>query len=545
MRRSLIPKTRIPISLLFIMGVALTNLSIRNLTARDRIQIRETGQSDLTVHLKYLNSADEAFLKNNYKSALTNYFKYLTYALPRDKSLAWDELGYIYLRTGEPEKGKVYLEDVVRAAPHNYNPRFYLALTDLLLDDFAAAFGHLSAIDQNIHFDASWLEAASGSDMQNPEGEPVSPEELEFLEPEKGVLLLREGEEAVDGARTLFLDAFDERNIPVYFALWGVVLREKGRDSESREAFQAAVDLSSGRDDLSSLVERLSATPPVGDLSGNHGEIIKVLAGVPSRISHSFDSHPTNLQAGINQKFVEELRKGHLPEAADMLRLGLSIDGSSYEFNHNLALLSYDEGDLETAGHSCARTIFFHPEAFGALDLMGNILYRKKKFTKARDYFVRALLVEPDNVFSLYTCGACNYYLYEMDSAEKYWTEAINLAQKKSGPEGTHTAEMELSHEVTVRNLTVLFLSLKALGSLCMEQARTREAIGHLRKALPLRPEDPETLFLLGNALARLEEDATALEIKEAISHLEKYIFLGGKNVSDARALLKRLHDIN
>ena len=544
MGESIIQKAGIPIILMIILGSALTDHSFQILAAQAQIQVGEPDQRILTAHLKYLNSADKALLKKDYGSALADYFKCLTYAPPKDKSLVWDELGYAYLQTGEPEKAKSFLEDAVKAAPHNFNPRFYLAMADLLLDDFAAASVHLAAIDQNIYFDGSWLAAASNFDLQKPDDGPVSQAELEFLEPEKGVLLLREGEEAPEGVRTLFLDAFDERNIPIYFALRGVVLKENGRDSESREAFRSAVEQSSGRGDLLPLAERLSRIPSGRDLTGNHREIIKVLAGVPSRISHSFDGHPTNLAGDANQRFLDELRQGNLTEAADMLRLGLAIDGSTYEFNHSLALLSYDEGELDTAGHYCARAVFFHPDAVGAQDLMGNILYRKKEFAKARDYFLRAILLEPNNLFSLYTCGACSYYLGEMDSAEEYWTKVIHLAQKQARPEEAQTTEGELSHELTVRSRTVLFLSLKAAGSLYLEQDRIREAIGHLRKALTLQPEDPESLFSLGKALAWLEDEVTAPEIKEAISHLEKHIFLGGKHISEAKELLKILQNI-
>lgn len=512
--------------------------SIQEQSARNRTQAGNMDKKELTAHLKYLNAADEALMQKRYDSALTNYFKCLNYAPPQDKSMVWDDLGYVYLQSNEPERAKAYLESSIESTPNNYNPRFYLALTEILLDDFSAASAHIAAIHQNIHFDSAWIEAASGITLQRPGGEPIKQEDLEYLTEEKGVLIQGDKESSTEGPKTLYLDAFDERNIPVFFVLRGVVLNKEGRVSESLKSFGEAAALTSGRSDLSPLLEKLSTLLAGENSSGDHEELIKVLVGVPNRVFHSFYGHPTNLLWTTNKMFLEKLRQGKLQEAEEQLLLGLSIEGSSLEFNHNLALLAYDEEDMDKAIRYCARTVLFHPEDFGALDLMGNILYKKRDFDGAGDYFQRALEQQPDNPFSLYTSGACAYHLGEWADAENYWLRTVKLTENRPSSEQADSQEAFLSHEVTVRSRTIYFLTCKALGTLYFEQDSIREAVGFLRKALSLSPEDTDILFFLGKGLARQEDDVTAEAITEAISLLEKHIFLGGDHTEEAKSLL-------
>ena len=504
-----------------------------------RIHASELEKTNLTVHLKYLDKADRALLDKDYEKALANYFKCLTYAPAREKSLVWDDLGYIYMRTGELEKAGPYLADAIKSAPYNYNPRLYLAMVFLLKDDFPAAAEQLEAISRDIFNDDSWIRNPRAKKLINGHGSVVTPEEMAFLHAETGVLFYQHSHDSPE--HTLCLDALDERNIPLFLILRGVVSQDKGEGEAAEADFRKAASLNSGLSSLSELAAKLKQYAPGPDGCSDHGTLIKVLRGIPARIAHSFDGHSTNVLWELNSSFLDALREGNLNRAEEILHTGLTVNGLSYEFNHNLALLAYDEGDLDTAGRYCVRALFSNPDSVGALDLLGNILYQKGDYSRARKYFSRVLELEASNEYALYSGGACSYYMKDFEEAERLWILAVKYSRRKDTGIEEKAENKDLSHEMTVRSKTITFLCLRSLGVLCFEKDRITDAVSHLEEALSLRPEDTETLFYLGKALAWKEDRVTAEDVRRAITHLEKHIYLGGKHTEEAEKLLSLL----
>jgi tetratricopeptide (TPR) repeat protein len=530
------------VPVLFLLTLSLPSFAISPQVNMDRILGAELEKSALTGHFKYLDAGDEALHGGDYRKALSSYFKFLSYAKPQQKQIVWDDLGYLFLQTGEPAQCRSYCEMAINTVPHDFNPHLYMAAACLFQDDITAAGEQLDLIETQIHFDGSWLDTLGDAPVNNWKGEKTSPDELEYLRPEQGVLIRPDNRTAYAEDKALFLDAFDKRNIPLYHALRGLLLDRKGKKIKAKESYSRALENAAGREGLSSLLKKLAGESIEEQGAAKQDGWSDILAGITSNISHSFGGHPTNLLWRIDQRFLKELRLGSLQKAKETLLEGLTVDGTSYSFNHNMALLSYDEGDLDKARYFCARTLFFKPDAVPALDLMGNILYLGKDFTRAREYFQRALQHDPDNEFCLYSSGACSYHMEERAKAEDFWNKAIGDAgESRETDRDKDGVKDPLKEEVLVRNLTILFLSNKALGRLCLEEERIPEAVHHLKKALLIREEDPETLFLLGKSLAWLGSDVTRQDIEAAISHLEKHIFLGGRHSKEAEELLEIL----
>jgi tetratricopeptide (TPR) repeat protein len=126
---------------------------------------------------------------------------------------------------------------------------------------------------------------------------------------------------------------------------------------------------------------------------------------------------------------------------------------------------------------------------------LGEIQLRRKKYTRARRHLAVAVKYDPDNArYHLLLARA----LREQDSAQ--WEEAAERYRQalRCDPD----------------NLDVL----TELGLLCVRLGQPEEGLKHLRRAVELRPTDPETLGKLvkGLRLAGRSEEART-EIRGAM----------------------------
>jgi uncharacterized protein HemY len=75
----------------------------------------------------------------------------------------------------------------------------------------------------------------------------------------------------------------------------------------------------------------------------------------------------------------------------------------------------------------------------------------------------------------------------------------------------------------------------QALGNLYFKQQQIEKAILRLEMAISINTSATDPHFLLAKAYQKIEAKETA------VFHLEKYIFLGGKNEKEAKKLLRQL----
>lgn len=73
----------------------------------------------------------------------------------------------------------------------------------------------------------------------------------------------------------------------------------------------------------------------------------------------------------------------------------------------------------------------YNPEVSRAkvilLNNLGNKYYRERDLSRARDVFLEAIQIEPDNFITLRMLGEIAYFSQHMDDAERYWNEALLL----------------------------------------------------------------------------------------------------------------------
>jgi len=155
---------------------------------------------------------------------------------------------------------------------------------------------------------------------------------------------------------------------------------------------------------------------------------------------------------------------------------------------------------VEDASALLEELIAENPKDVRPLDALGNILRSHERYREAREYYSRALELVPapvkDNWTLYYSRGVCSERLKEWPAAEADFKKALALAPDES-------------------------LVLNYLGYSWVDQGQNlKRAMGYIRKAVRLKPDDGYYVDSLGWAYYRLGKFPSAVE------HLERAVEL-------------------
>lgn len=128
------------------------------------------------------------------------------------------------------------------------------------------------------------------------------------------------------------------------------------------------------------------------------------------------------------------------------------------------------------------------PGHAGALDNLGLVLLRQRRFDEARARFERALAADPENSVALNNLGALELELRRPAAAIPFFERAL-------------AAEPDFPKAIVHRNL----------GKALVAVGRPEVGLGHLDRAVRLDPEDPEAQNGRGAALLALGKPAAAV----------------------------------
>jgi tetratricopeptide (TPR) repeat protein len=484
----------------------------------------------LAAPIRYLQKGDEALLAGNYKGAVTQYLKSLTYSNAKQKALLWDDLGYAYLRLGKLEEAKHYLEQVLTAAPENFDARLYLAAVYLLQEKQELAFQHLNKIKNHIYFDNSWTWKSDEMDFYHPEGRRAGEDEWRGLARERGVYLEKKGSPGERSRAFIYIDALHESNEALLHFLRGLIFASRGETEDADRSFRAA---------------RAAGYP----LEIPY-KIIKPdqLKSEMLTIHHRFRRHLTALLRDKLIEFQEVLETGNLSRAVSVLYQALDIDAESFHANHNLALLYLDQAQssenraffFEKAERYCARALWFQSEQsikkkdyISCLDLMANIYFQQNDFESARDEYRKILEIDPHNDTARYNLGCSFYNLRAFKEAETIWVKILDESEENQSKKAQEDQDPQI-HSLTVRKASIEYLASKALGNLYFSRKEYSQAIEKLEKAVLIRPGMADPYYNLAVALAEEKH------FSKAVKTMKEYLYLGGTREDRAEEYMKK-----
>jgi tetratricopeptide (TPR) repeat protein len=460
---------------------------------------------------RYFDKADEALLSGEYDKAITNYLKGINYADKTYISKVWDDLGYAFLRQGKYLDAIDYLKNSILSHPENFNARLYLAAAYISINESRLASQELDQIEKNIYFDESWISDAKNLLLLNEYDDEVSMPELERLWREKGVFLDKNLEESESRMHAvIYIDAFNDVNEGVFHSLRDCV----NKKNDNSQEFEGISEI---------LFE----------------------------IQHRLKDHKNSLLGQKFQQSLDELGKGKIEESIHTLEEAMIIDEKSFIINYNLALLYFDEfhldpkkkDKLEKAEFHCARALWFRKhqtsnkeEIIGCYDLMANIYSVLMKYEKSLREYKKILEFDPKNTHAHYNLGVVYFNIRDYQNAENEWQNAIALEKKiQNQGEDKGSPGKKMEHSVTVRKRSISHLSHLALGKLYLKQERIDKAISEFKTAISIRANAADPHLSLAKAYQKIGEK------EKAASHLERYLFLGGKEEKEAREMLQQL----
>lgn len=473
---------------------------------------------------RYLERGDQALLQKDYDKAISSYLKGINYADKKDIAKVWDDLGYAYLQKGKYSDAIIYLKKAINAHPENFNPRLYLAAAYLFTGKVELALWELNHIEKNIYFNESWHDEAQSLVVMNENGDRITRDTLEKLRREKGVYLSKTPKETgAQGQTVLYIDAFDDKNEALFYFMQGLAYQKVSDNKMARGKFQAASE------------------------AGFEGSELR-----SPQIHYQLKGHDTGLLENKLKKFLKVLKKGEIEEAFIALEEAMLINEQSFVINHNLALLYFDEyqldqskmDELEKAEIYCARALWYKDyqtvnkdDIISCLDLMGNIYSLKMDYDKSLQEYKKILEIDTENLHALYNIGITYYNLRDFRSAEKEWKKALEAEKMiHSKVKTEENSQKKLEHSVTVRKMSVFFLVHCALGRLYFKQRQFNQAVTELETAIRIKKNAVEPHLLLAKAYQKMGTR------EKAVFHLEKYLFLGGRKEEEAKLLLKELN---
>jgi tetratricopeptide (TPR) repeat protein len=495
---------------------------------------------------RYFNQADIDILSYNYDSAISNYWKGINYAKPKDIPFVWDDLGFAFLQKKEISKALPYLELALQSFPENFNVQFYMGLAYLLNNQVELASARLNEVEKNIYFNESWIEKTGHLQLNNIYGDPMTRHEIDRLGREKGIYI----KIIEDNKGTIYPDAFLKMNEGVFYFVQGLTYRKLGDIEKAEEKHQAALKSGFNEQSISQQLALLKSKESINlkDQEPDRETQTEFPTEILSSIQHGLQGHNNEILWKLHTLSFEEIKAGNWLKAIQTLERALLVDEQSFVVNSNLALLYFDDASLEgfnakkleKAEAYCAKGLYFakyqtsDKEAIaGCHDLMGNIYYRQEKYEKARNEFEEILSLDPTNASAHYNLGVIYFHQENNLQAEQEWQKSVlyeRKSEKNIQPKGP--AGQSSKHFLIVKKKSILYQAHESLGDLYLIQDGFDKAIKEYEEAIQLRPEEANPYFNLAKAYLEKKDR------EKAIACLEKYLYLGGKNRDEAQKLL-------
>lgn len=212
---------------------------------------------------------------------------------------------------------------------------------------------------------------------------------------------------------------------------------------------------------------------------------------------------PKEASGYINLAFVyRELGKS--TEALEVMKKSVAVDSLSFYAWSNLGAAYKDAKEYDLAAKAFERVVYLAPAdrevSFGALAQLGDIMFDKKDYNKALEYYGKAAEIKTEDAALQYQVGASNYQMGKYEEAAVAFARCADLTRDKD-PSLFSDAMFNLGvSQIRVQNYdgaistlqTLLALQETAdlhdmLGRAYSEKGLKEKAIEEFKKAETLR----------------------------------------------------------
>jgi tetratricopeptide (TPR) repeat protein len=214
---------------------------------------------------------------------------------------------------------------------------------------------------------------------------------------------------------------------------------------------------------------------------------------------------PTEANGYINLAYVYR-EMGQNDKALEVMKKSVQVDSTSVYAWSNLGLAYRDMKENDLAAEAFQKVVALSPEEpdvkFGALASLGDIMFDRKEFQKALEYYSQAAEITTEDAALQYQVGATNYQIENYQDAVEAFKKCTALTKDKD----------PALYSDAMYNLGISYLKLKNYD----------EAIGTFQTLLQTQ-ESAEIHEMLGSAYGEkgLKE--------QAIEEFKKARALGGK----------------
>jgi tetratricopeptide (TPR) repeat protein len=269
---------------------------------------------------------------------------------------------------------------------------------------------------------------------------------------------------------------------------------------------------------------------------GQPPELTKeIVDDIAIKFVHVFHTKPESCSEIVNDYSLQLLRNGQLAHASSWLSNFLEIYDASASLNYNLAQLYNAQEILGKALKHAWRAAEIETKYRDAYDLIGNIFFKLQDFESSLRAYQEVIKIDQD-ALAHYNIGLVYHAMKNIDMAEKNFKEAIKRDKGAKKPEVKKGSSMEdLAYSLTIRATPVTFDSHKSLGEIYVGKNMLDEALESYRQAIEWVPNDPESYFWIGKLSYDLGNK------REAITNLERCVYLGGYKEKEAKAMLAEL----
>ena len=251
---------------------------------------------------------------------------------------------------------------------------------------------------------------------------------------------------------------------------------------------------------------------------------------------HVFHTKPESCAEIVNDYSIQLLKNGQLAHASSWLDNFLEIYDESASLNYNLAQLYNSQEILGKALKHAWKAAEIETKYRDAYDLIGNIFFKLQDFESSLQAYQQVIKIDSKDALAYYNIGLVYHAMKNVASAEQHFKEAIKRDKGAKKPEVRKSSSSEdLAYSMTVRATPVTFDSHRSLGEIYVGKKMLDEALEEYKQAIEWVPNDPESYYWIGKLSYDLGNRS------EAISNLERCVYLGGYKEREAKALLAEL----